>query len=87
MENYNPEVAREIYLKLQASNEWNFPITATLVHGILENFVYGFHTQGNKDTTDTLHLEIPWSILSLPLWEQVQKWVHEIIENDQKQAA
>ncbi len=78
MNSYNPETAREIYKKLQDSPQWDFPITAVLVDGILENFVYGTHDVSPYSDWETLHLNIPWEILILPSWSG---WIREQVQN------
>lgn len=52
MNTYNPEVARNIYTKLQneQDGETLFPITAQVVQGILEGFVYGTYASYPAET-------------------------------------
>lgn len=37
---YNSEIAREIYQELMQDDSKEYPITALVVNGILDNFVY-----------------------------------------------
>lgn len=67
---YNPEVARRIYTQLQSEQDETklFPITALVVEGILEGFVYGTHSSYPNIAGETIHLEVPAHILQLPGW-------------------
>jgi len=91
MEAYNPEVARAIYKSLKLSDNWDFPITAHVVNGILENFVYWEHTKYPEATWETVHLQVSWKILNRPSWtDGIRDGVQELLDtrpNSQQKAA
>jgi len=87
MKPYNSEVAREVYSELKLNPHKDFPITAQIVDGILENFVYWHHTSYPSTQGETQRLTVSGETLLLDWFASIQKEIQELLNNKQKEAA
>ncbi len=80
MQRYSSLGGKEVYHQLQSNPEGIFPITAALVDGIIQDFVFGHYDEWTW-YTNTIKMEISWEILRLSSWEERRNKVQEILNS------
>ncbi len=84
---YNSEIAREIYQELMQDDSKEYPITALVVNGILDNFVYWTHESYPNWIGETMHVEVKWKDLLKDSWQKVKASVQKALDKQTEQIA